>query len=223
MKKTFILFMLILLSVSFTTAQEVFWGSGKLTVTPYIAGPNLTDDVMITYARRMGFYNFSHSSIPCFGFRLERISRKGLGFTFEASYTRSKAEFTISDLTRSIVFKSVFPQFRIMYGNNYHLGNSAKYDWYLGYCLGWHSGDIDIQPKEHNSGYIEDMHDPIAFRFHDYEHYLRQRIDFTTLPISFRLHFGTNISLTNRIGLNLELGSFGGGLVKVGANIKLHE
>ncbi len=172
-------------------------------------------------ARSKGFYSLSHSSIPVLGFKLERITSKGLGFTFEASYTSAKAGFTISDINRKEVIKATFPQYRIMYGNNYHFGKSAKYDAYFGYCLGWHAGYMNLEVvRETNSGVGSSA--VIFFRYNDYIDYMAQKLQLAESPISFRLHLGMNINLTKRIGLNAEVGSFGGGLVKIGANINLN-
>ena len=129
MKNFFLLLVINLLSISFTKAQFLIFEDTKITITPYISGPNLTGKIMADVARKKGFDNLSHSSIPILGFKIEQIRRNGVGFTFEANYTYAKAGFKIPDLTRNAEFKATFPQFRIMYGNSYHFGNSYKFDW----------------------------------------------------------------------------------------------
>ena len=94
---------------------------------------------------------------------------------------------------------------RVMLNLSYHYGNSLKFDPYLSGALGLRYPVIDFKSTNPN------------FIFEKPEFFWEVG---SGIPFSFRLAAGFSYYFTKNIGLNLEAGIGGGGLIRTGVSYR---
>lgn len=220
MRKIFILLIISLSSIFYVKSQAFLSFGGEMSITTYISGPNRTGTMMAKEALKEGFVNINTVTIPVFGIKIENLRPSGWSYTFEANYTFAKTTFSIPNFEGNYDVTGLFPQNRILFGSNYHFNKSNKFDWYAGSSLGYHNGAFYTKlPNEwkYSGTNSELMH----YLYNRYIDEMTKKFDLVDLPISLRLQLGTNIFFSKHFGINLEIGAFGGGIIKGGAVVKI--
>lgn len=202
----------------------VFVAHTQISITPYFGFPNSLkfweiqfDSNYINEIPEKPF-NENLNKFGPFGISLaytsknENTSSDGkkslIGFSLDINYSSCDYSFNyINDSVNNTEYEmeSSISILRVMLNLSYHYGNSLKFDPYLSGALGLRYPVIDFKSTNPN------------FIFEKPEFFWEVG---SGIPFSFRLAAGFSYYFTKNIGLNLEAGIGGGGLIRTGVSYR---
>jgi len=218
MKKVSFLLLLGSFLFNFQSVKAQAVEKGKILIDGYVGGPNLLTGLLKAVATGndpaqsgLTFSNIQSGGMIPLGAKVEYLVSDKFGLGLEGNYANSSLAAKIDDGAGTIIDgKIAFPRTRIMALANYHFGKSDKVDWYLGISGGFNGTKANVTGTST---------DPEVQQFFDDAKNAGKLI--TGIPVAGGLHFGTHIYFTSNIGLNLEVASGGGPLLKGGIAVKI--
>ena len=177
---------------------------GDVLISAYYGGPNLNATILQTLYSNIGS-NSPDASIGPVGGTISYMVTDEVGIGLDVNYTdlsitENQSSVDSSGNSVNYNYKVGMSTIRIMPRFNFHFGTTEKFAPYVGLAAGW---------RERR--YYAESNDP-NFTEANQEGFN---------PIAFRIAAGGSIFLTDFLGLNLELGLGGGGLVRGGLVFKL--
>jgi len=177
---------------------------GSIIITAYYGGPNLNATILEAMYSNIG-ENSPAASLGPVGGTFSYMVTDAVGVGLDVNYTNLSISWDDNSVDSSGAsvnynYKVGMSTVRIMPRFDFHFGTSEKFAPYIGLAAGWR-----------NRTYYTETNDP-SFNDSDAEGFN---------PIAFRIAAGGSIYFTDNIGINLELGLGGGGLVRGGLVIKL--
>lgn len=177
---------------------------GSILISAYYGGPNLNATILEAAYSNIGEDNPAASIGPVggtFSYMVTDAVGVGLDVNYtDISITWNDNAVDSSGTSVNYDYKVGMSTIRIMPRFDFHFGTSEKFAPYVGVAAGWR-----------NRTYYAKTDDP-NFDDSDAEGFN---------PIAFRIAAGGSIFFTDFLGLNLELGLGGGGLVRGGLVFKL--
>jgi hypothetical protein len=191
---------------------------GKILIDGYVGGPNLLTGLLKAIATSndpaqsgITIGDIKSGGMIPIGAKVEYLVSDKFGLGLEGNYANSSLAAKIDDGAGTVIDgKVAFPRTRIMALANYHFGKSDKLDWYLGLAAGFNGTKANITGTST---------DPDVQQFFTDAKTVGKGL--TRIPVAAGLHFGTHIYFTDNIGLNLEIASGGGPILKGGIAIKI--
>ena len=184
--------------------------SAQITVTPYYGLPNtLSAGVVLNGNYLSEVYStptdISYSNLGPLGLWASYQTESKIGIGLDLNFSRSSADFqyiswndTISgDVYNMNASRNIF---RAMLRFDAHFGDNDVVDPFMSLGIGYRTTGNSYTSDRPN--YIEEPTE-------------------TLIPISFRLAAGANIYVVENVGILLEAGLFGGGLLRVGATYRM--
>ena len=184
--------------------------SAQITVTPYYGLPNtLSAGVVLNGNYLSEVYStptdISYSNLGPLGLWASYQTESKIGIGLDLNFSRSSADFqyiswndTISgDVYNMNASRNIF---RAMLRFDAHFGDNEIVDPFMSLGIGYRTTGNSYTSTR--PGYVESPTE-------------------TLIPISFRLAAGANIYVVENIGILLEAGLFGGGLLRVGATFRM--
>jgi hypothetical protein len=180
---------------------------GRVLIDLYYGFPNLWSATLRTVVRETALpIDLQTRSLGPFGGRVEYMATRHFGVGLDVYYARSEVSYTAQgqDLQgnpATYSYSVSVPRPRVLLRGNFHLGNSDMVDPYLALGLGYSGTRVVIHTD-----------DPIFNK-----NSLSLPI---SIPVAYRVGFGTRVMLTRFVGLSGEIG-IGGPLVTGGISIGL--
>ena len=207
MKKTTLLFLtfLGLVSIYNKSLNAQSTQQGNILINVYYGGPNLTASILETTFVNAGAGDEVDriNSLGPVGGRISYMIAERVSIGVDANFTDVSISFFSTSLdttgnTNTYTTKAGWRTIRVFPRFDYHFGNSDNFDGYFGVGAGYRSRTYYSESNNPNyNGSIEGIN-----------------------PISFRLAVGGTYYLIDNLGLNLELGLGGGGLLRGGLAFK---
>ena len=208
MKKTLLLFGLMLLTSTFSIAQSPVT-MGSILIDPYVGFP--TSNVIWDNGSELNYkINGGHLS---YGARAEYMIAGDIGIGFDVNYVRCGYNYDANDTTYT--WNQVSGQYdttlsmnnydylaqrtRIMVRLNKHFVQTDQVDAYIGVGAGYKLTKRDW--KTNGEATLEQEE--------------------ALIPIACRIAIGARFYFTQNIGAHIELGAFGGGIIQAGVAVKL--
>jgi hypothetical protein len=194
-----------LLSFCSSPVQAQAIDKGRVLVDFYYGFPNLWSASIRTVVREASLpINLQTRSIGPMGGRIEYMTSRHFGIGLDVYYARSEVSYMAEghDLEgnpATYSYEVSVPRPRVVLRGNFHLGNSDMVDPYLALGLGYSGTKVVIRTD-----------DPVFN-----ENTLRFPI---SIPLAYRIGFGTRVMLTRYVGLSGEIG-LGGPLITGGITI----
>jgi len=185
-------------------ASNIAVSEGSILISAYYGGPNLNATILEAAYSNIG-ENSPAASIGPVGGTFSYMVTDGVGVGLDVNYTDISITWndnTVDSSGTSVNYdyKVGMSTIRIMPRFDFHFGTTEKFAPYVGVAAGWRSRTYYTETDDPN------FEDSNAEGFN---------------PIAFRIAAGGSIFLSNNIGINLELGLGGGGLVRGGLVFKL--
>ena len=208
MKKTLLLFGLVLLTSTFSIAQSPVT-MGSILIDPYVGFP--TSNVIWDNGSELNYkINGGHLS---YGARAEYMIAGDIGIGFDVNYVRCGYNYDSNDTTytwnqASGQYDTTFSmsnydylaqRTRIMVRLNKHFVQTDQVDAYVGVGAGYKLTKRDW--KTNGEATLEQEE--------------------ALIPIACRIAIGARFYFTQNIGAHIELGAFGGGIIQAGVAVKL--
>lgn len=184
-----------------TDASNLAVSEGSILISAYYGGPNLNANIL---DNNLGTDNPAVSIGPVGG-TFSYMVTDAVGIGLDVNYTDISITWNDNSVDTNgtsvnYEYKVGMSTVRIMPRFDFHFGTSEKFAPYVGLAAGWRT-----------RSYYTETTDP-SYDDADIE---------GVNPIAFRIAAGGSIFLTNSLGINLELGLGGGGLVRGGLVFKL--
>lgn len=206
MKKTTLLILtcLGLVSISNKSLNAQSTQQGNILIDVYYGGPNLTASILETTFVNAGAGEEVDriNSLGPVGGRISYMIAEKVSIGVDANFTDVSISFfsTTPDTTgNTYTYKAGWRTVRVFPRFDYHFGNSDNFDGYFGVGAGYRSRTYYSESNDPNydGGSVEGIN-----------------------PISFRLAVGGTYYLIDNLGVNLEFGLGGGGLIRGGLAFK---
>lgn len=197
---------------------------GNVIIDPYVGFPNWANSILFNDAvnwvedNESEFRNVSNEKTVggqlSYGGRVEYMLAEKFGAGLDFNYEASGIQFDYSiadsvwnggtgeyDVTvhGPYNYKYISKKLRVMARLNFHFVQNERVDAYFGVGAGYKNVSREVTSNE--PGFVDDSSGEL-------------------IPVTLRLAVGTRIYFTENIGLNLELGAFGGALVQAGLSAK---
>lgn len=221
MKKILLFIGVVALGSSAMAQTQV--GQGDVIIDAYIGVPNWANSILyndfsvINTADEVTDYKVNGGQLS-YGGRVEYMLSDDFGMGVDVNYEVSGFNFngtrevydttTMSYSTAKYNYDYKAKKLRAMVRLNYHFVQTERADAYTSFGAGYKS--INRSTETNDPDVNSNSSAELASFFNG-----------TVIPISLRLAVGTRIYITNNIGVHLELGAFGGGLIQFGASFKI--
>lgn len=182
----------------------------QITFTPYYGLPNtLSAGVVLNTNYLSEVYStptdISYSNLGPIGLWASYQTESKIGIGLDLNFSRSMAEFQYVSKDDSISgnlsnMEASRNIFRAMLRLDAHFGDNEIVDPFMSLGIGYRTTANSY--RSDRLGYVEEPTE-------------------TLIPISFRLAAGANFYVVENIGVLLEAGLFGGGLLRVGATYRI--
>lgn len=197
--------MLPLMGLVSSPVQAQAIDQGRVLVDIYHGFPNLWTATIRTVVREASLpIDLQTRSIGPLGGRIEYMATRRFGVGLDVYYARSEVSYTAEgkDLEgnpATYSYEVSVPRPRVVLRGNFHLGNSERIDPYLALGLGYSGTKVVIRTDD-------PFLDANQFSFP------------VSIPLAYRIGFGTRVMLTRYVGLSGEIG-LGGPLITGGISI----
>lgn len=190
---------------------------GNIIIDPYAGIPNWANSILYNNvdsdnADTSGFANYHvNGGFLSYGGRVEYLVADNFGVGIDANYEVSGFGYDYNEynpVTGNYDIASTYDykakKLRIMARFNYHFVQNDRVDAYAGFAGGYkHVNRTAYRTVKATGSETEDASNIGAL-----------------VPVTLRIAVGTRIYFTDNIGLNLELGAFGGALLQFGLSAK---
>tara|TARA_B100000674_G_C37517207_1_gene767631 strand:- start:46 stop:666 length:621 start_codon:yes stop_codon:yes gene_type:complete len=206
MKKIFTYCSLFVLTLFFSVSSiaqfsgSVYYGLPNTLSAGVVLNTNYLSEVYATPT------DISYSSLGPVGLWASYQTESKIGIGLDLNFSRSSAEFEYWNGFNDSISGDVYTMnasrniFRAMLRFDAHFGDNEIVDPFMSLGIGYRTTGNSYTSTR--PGYIEEPTE-------------------TLIPISFRLAAGANIYVVENIGILLEAGLFGGGLLRVGATYRM--
>lgn len=215
MKKLFTIIGAALLTASTLNAQTPV-EQGNFIIDPYIGIPNWANSIFYSQyeGSNSSVRNYKvNGSMLSYGGRFEYMIADNMGVGADVNYEVSGFNYdydtsVYNSTTGNYDLESnnydyTAKKTRIMARLNYHFVQNDRVDVYAGFAGGYKYVKRTAT-KTNNVTNVESD----------------ESLSGALVPVAFRVAIGTRVYITNNIGVMLELGAFGGGLVQFGVSAK---
>ncbi|MEX1000861.1 MAG: outer membrane beta-barrel protein [Crocinitomicaceae bacterium] len=180
---------------------------GSIIIDPYVGAP--TWNVWWSSVTDTNIDGYKTAGSPVsFGGRFEYMVADNFGIGLDANYAPAGFQYnednphdTINDIQE---FKFLSTRFRIMLRLNYHFVQTENLDAYVGFGAGYRQVTRRV--------------------FYDGVDYTEESgfglLNGSSMPVAVRLAIGARYYFHPNIGLNVEMGTSGGGLIQGGVSVK---
>lgn len=212
--KKILLFMGVIALGSTAMAQSQV-GQGNVIIDPYIGIPNWANSILYSQvdlddATGVTDYKVNGGQIS-YGGRVEYMVADDFGVGLDVNYEVSGFNYnqvrsvydetTMEYVDTKYNYDYKSKKLRAMFRLNYHFVQNERMDAYTGFAGGYKNvnrASVSNDPNYDDTGLTGAL-----------------------VPVTFRLAVGARIYFTENIGVNVELGAFGGALLQFGVSIKL--
>lgn len=197
---------------------------GNVMIDAYIGVPNWANSILYNDAtfidgatNQISDYKVNGGQLS-YGGRVEYMLSDDFGMGLDINYEVSGFNFnstsqiydttSMSYVTAKYNYDYSAKKLRAMVRLNYHFVQTDRADAYTSFAAGYKN--VNRSTKTDDPDLNSSANSTISGLYTG-----------AFIPISFRLAVGTRIFITNNIGVHIELGVFGGGLIQFGASFKI--
>lgn len=178
---------------------------GRVLIDFYYGFPNLWTTSIRTVVREAALpIDLQTRSIGPLGGRIEYMATRRFGVGLDIYYARSEVSYAAEGVDlqgnpRTYNYAVKMPRPRVVLRGNFHLGNSDMVDPYVVLGLGYSGTRVVVETED-------PVFDVNTFSLP------------VSIPVAYRIGFGTRVMLTRFVGLSGEIG-IGGPLITGGITI----